>query len=230
MAETAPPSTVQPAAPALARSAAPSFDLAQATSPVQPAPAAASTGAAAAVPATTAAVPPVQVAVVAPPPAPAPAPAPEPASVADAFADFSIAAPTPARPAAGAVDITAIRAPREVEKKEEPAAAKAPAAKPPAAKPQPAKPAHPSRFWVQIATGQDRNALKFDWRRFGKQAGTLLDGKGPFVTDWGQTRRLLAGPYASSAEARKALSALKEKGIDGFTFTSPEGQEVEALK
>lgn len=154
-----------------------------------------------------------------------PAPAIElpPASVADAFADLQApAARAAAAPKAGAVDITAIKAPREVEKRE-------PETKP-APKPEPPKPVAPSRFWIQVATGQDKSALKFDWRRLGKQADGLLEGKGPWVTAWGQTNRLLAGPYKTRDEARKALKELQEKGFDAFTFTSPEGQEVEQLR
>lgn len=136
----------------------------------------------------------------------------EPASVADAFADLAAPVAAPTTAAAGAVDITAIEAPREVEPE-----------------PEPAKPVHPSRFWVQVATGRDRNALKFDWRRLSRAADGLLEGKGPFVTPWGQTNRLLAGPYPSRDAARKALNSLQEKDIDSFTFTSPEGQEIEPL-
>lgn len=151
-------------------------------------------------------------------PSPTP-PAVEAASVADAFAD--LAPPKPkaaAAPSAGAVDITSIKVRREVEKKE------------PEAKPEPAKPVQPSRYWVQVATGKDKSALKFDWRRLSKQADGLLDGKGPFVTEWGQTNRLLAGPYKTRDEARKALKELQEKGFDAFTFTSPEGQDVAQLR
>ena len=215
-AETA-PVAVAVAAPSVTPGASPGFDLGRMTGAVETttvapsiaAPSVTTASAAASTP--SAAAPPV--------------PTPEPASVADAFADLSLTLPGAARPAVGAVDITAIKAPREVEKKEE-----AVAAKTPPSKPQPTKPSHPSRFWVQVATGQDRAALKFDWRRFGRQAGALLEGKGPFVTPWGQTNRLLAGPYANRDDARKALNSLKEKGIDGFTFTSPDGQEVEPLK
>ena len=143
----------------------------------------------------------------------------EPASVADAFSDLAAVPVAAARlPAAGSVDITAIKAPREVEAKE------------PEVKTAPAKPLAPSRYWVQVATGQDKSALKFDWRRLSKQADGMLEGKGPFVTAWGQTNRLLAGPYKSREDARKALKELQEKGFDAFTFTSPEGQQVDELR
>ena len=152
-----------------------------------------------------------------PPPPPAQQPEPTPASVADAFAGFTLDVPEPAPSATGAVDITAIEVRREVEARPEPR---------PAAKP--AAPANPSRIWVQVATGRDRDALKFDWRRLSRKAD-LLDGKGPFVTPWGQANRLLAGPFPNARAARDAVDALKELEIDSFTFTSPEGQEIEPL-
>ena len=130
-----------------------------------------------------------------------------PASLADAFADFGTA--TPAGPAAGAVDITAIEPPREVE--------------------APPPPAHPARHWVQVATGRDRSALAFDWRRIARRSESLLDGKGPFVTPWGVANRLLAGPYDSAAQAREIVSKLKALDVDSFTFTSAQGEAVERL-
>lgn len=146
----------------------------------------------------------------------------EPASVAEAFAAFAGAAPRPV-PASGGVDITSIKPPREVEKPAPPPVAK------PAPKPEP-KIIHPSRHWVQIATGKDIKALGFDWRRFAGKAPDVLGKLKPQYTPWGEANRLLAGPYPSAQEARKALNSLKEKGVDGFTYTSPEGQEIKPLR
>jgi hypothetical protein len=81
-----------------------------------------------------------------------------------------------------------------------------------------------------VATGRDLGALAFDWRRIKRTAGELLAKREPFTADWGQTSRLVTGPYASAAEAQKAVSALKEKGVDSFTFTSSAGEEVAPLK
>ncbi|MCK0129005.1 tetratricopeptide repeat protein [Erythrobacter sp. F6033] len=143
-------------------------------------------------------------------------PTPQPASVADAFADLGDAA-LPATKAGGeAVDLAAIEIPRET--KPEPKAE------------EPAKPAHPSRIWVQLATGRDVSALKFDWRRFSRKAPDLLDGFEPHVTPWGQANRLLAGPVSSRKAANELISALKQKGVDTFRFTSPEGTEIKELK
>ena len=51
----------------------------------------------------------------------------------------------------------------------------------------------------------------------------------PHVTPWGEANRLLAGPYASREEARKAMNSLKELGIESFTYVSPEGQEIRSI-
>lgn len=148
-----------------------------------------------------------------PPPAPIqPEPEPQPASVADAFDGFTLAPGTPTPSASGAVDITRIAIPRE---REEP-------------KPPP-PPAHPARHWVQVATGKDVSALKFDWRRISRKAEGKLDGKGPFVTPWVEANRLLSGPYDSAAKAREMVKELKELGVDCFTFTSAEGEVIEKL-
>lgn len=176
---------------------------------------------------------PAMPAVSSPPPAPRPVAAPEPARP-DLFEVFSDLGPaSTARPAApgGAVDITAIKPAREAP----PAAAAKPVARVPEAKPAPkpaprAKPAEPSRIWVQVATGRRLDALAFDWRRFARQAGGALDGKGPFSARWGAANRLLAGPYASAAAARAAIKRLKDKGVDGaFVFTSEAGEAVSKL-
>jgi Flp pilus assembly protein TadD len=138
-------------------------------------------------------------------------------SLAEAFADFSLP-PSEVVPAAGAVDITRIDPPRE-------RAAQA-VAKPPAPKP----PAHPRRFWVQVATGRDADALKWDWRRIKREGGDVLSAKDAFSARWGQANRLLTGPYPSAAAAQQAVTALKAKGLDSFTFTSAEGEVVSPLR
>jgi hypothetical protein len=150
--------------------------------------------------------------------APAPVPAPaasaqeadaETASLDEAFSSFTLEATQPEPDRSGAVDITRIAIPRE-------------RAEPPA-------PVHPARHWVQVATGRDLAALRFDWRRIARQAEGRLDGKGPFTVPWGVANRLLSGPYDSAAQAREIVKTLKELGLDSFTFTSAEGEAVAEL-
>ncbi|MEO9670622.1 MAG: SPOR domain-containing protein [Marinomonas sp.] len=145
---------------------------------------------------------------------------PEPRQrVADAFADFASEGRTSVAPAAGAVDISTLSVKRDVE--ETPDAE---------TESKPDQPANPKRFWVQIATGQDRTALKFDYRRIARNAGGLLKNYAGHTAEWGETNRLVAGPVASSKAAQALVTALKEKGVDSFTFTSPEGKEVTEIK
>ncbi|WP_340587081.1 tetratricopeptide repeat protein [Erythrobacter alti] len=156
---------------------------------------------------------------------PTPAPASQPAQaqqaasqldLAEAFADFSLPGENlPVRPSAGAVDVTAIQP------------ARAPAPQPEPAPPPP--PAHPSRHWVQVATGQDIGAFRFDWRRIVRNANGLLDGRDAFTATWNQTNRLVTGPFDSRSAANQFVTELGEAGIDSFRFTSADGEEVAPL-
>ena len=145
--------------------------------------------------------------------APALVPARRP-SLSEAFSD--LARPTiDVAPARGAVDIRRIKPAREV-----------------AANAVPAKlalPSHPSRIWVQLATGRDTAALGFDWRRMARQGEAALKGKLAFVSAWGQTNRLLTGPFESEAAANGFIAQLRRANLEGaFIWTSPAGQPVDA--
>ena len=147
-----------------------------------------------------------------PTPEPEPAFEPGPRSVADAFSGFTLEPGSTAPGSNGAVDITRIDIPRE------------------RARPKPPPPpVHPSRHWVQVATGKDRSALKFDWRRISRKAAGKLDDKGPFVTPWGEANRLLSGPYDSAEKAREMVNELRKLDIDSFPFTSAEGEAIDTL-
>lgn len=165
-------------------------------------------------------VQPMQAAPIPPRPSPAPAkappvprsaaPAPRALSMADAFGDFARPAAS-ITPAPGAVDIRRVAPPR-------PAVAK------------PAVPAHPSRIWVQVATGRNKQALGFDWRKMAKDEAAAFRARKPFVTAWGQTNRLLTGPFETEAAANAFISQLRRTDVDGaFLWTSPAGQIVDAL-
>lgn len=195
------------------------------------------------VPAATPAPAPARVAAVIPPPAPAPAPVPRPelttfaapaapapspppaaapvrpARVADAFADLGDDALPDARVGEGAVDLSRITIKRE--------------APPPPPKPkpkEPAKPVHPSRVWVQLATGKKVDALGFDWRRLSRSGGDVLGKLKPYTTPWGEAHRLLAGPVDSREKAQALVRELKAKGLDSFLYVSPEGEEIQPVK
>lgn len=142
------------------------------------------------------------------------APPPPTQDLVEAFSDFTLPA-TRVIPADGAVDITKIEPRRDPPPR-------------PAVVPPP-KPVIPSRHWVQIATGRDTKALGFDWRRIKRSAGGLLDKSEPHIADWGQTNRLLVGPFPNAKEANEFVADLKKKNLDSFRFTSAQGEEVKPL-
>jgi Flp pilus assembly protein TadD len=160
-------------------------------------------------------------------PAPAVAPVPisaapslptTPLRVADAFADLSAGELPTARVSGDAVDLSQITVKREAPPEEKP-------------KPkEPPKPVHPSRVWVQVATGKDVKALAFDWRRISKSGGAALGKLKPHTTRWGAANRLLAGPVDNRDKAQALVRDLKAKGLDSFLYVSPEGEEIQVLK
>lgn len=81
-----------------------------------------------------------------------------------------------------------------------------------------------------MATGRDKGALAFDWRRLTRQSKDTLKGREAFISAWGQTNRLLTGPFPSEAAASAFITQLRRAGIDGpFLWTSPAGQVVDGL-
>ncbi len=167
-----------------------------------------------AVPQPTAAAPPVLA-------TRAPAPTRVAPSFSDAFGDLG-GPVTAAVPAAGAVDVTRIAVAK-------PAAKVDPKAKEPVKPKEPPKPAHPSRIWVQVGVGRDKAALGFTWRDLAKDNAALFRGQSPWLSDWGRTNRLLAGPFESQAAATAFLARAKKAGVDSFVWSSPAGQVVDPL-
>ena len=125
---------------------------------------------------------------------------------------------------AGAVDV------RRIKPVAVPAKMQAGKPKEPVKETKPAAPSHPSRIWVQIATGRDKSALGFDWRKLARENPAVFKGQKANVTAWGQSKRLLAGPFATTKEANAFLAALKKAGVNGaFVWTSPAGQLIDLL-
>ena len=85
---------------------------------------------------------------------------------------------------------------------------------------------NPSRIWLQIATGRDIAALGFDLRRMRRTYSDALGDQTGWTAEWGATRRLLVGPYPSTAKAQAAASKIKASGGDAFVWTSDAGEDV----
>ena len=125
----------------------------------------------------------------------------EPLDLAEAFADFSLAR-VKSEPSvrSDVVDITAITPRREA----------------PPPPPAPPPPAHPSRHWVQIATGQDIAAFRFDWRRLKRGADSLLDDREPYRASWGRTNRLVTGPFENETSGAAICHSAWRSGYRCF--------------
>ena len=98
-------------------------------------------------------------------------------------------------------------------------------------KPEPKteEPKHPKRYWVQIATGRNRDALKYDYRRMAKKNRSLFNGKSGWTSPWGRTRRLVVGPFDSLGAAKKFDATFRKGGGDSFAWVSKQGTEVNKL-
>ncbi len=92
-----------------------------------------------------------------------------------------------------------------------------------------AKAANPARFWVQVATGGEVKALAFDFRRLVKKYAEQFKGQDGWTSQWGQTRRLVVGPFDSLKEAKAWDADYRKAGGDSFTWSSTDGLEVEKL-
>lgn len=88
--------------------------------------------------------------------------------------------------------------------------------------------ANPSRSWVQVATGKDAGALAFDLRRLKRTYSGLADQNG-YTAEWGQTRRLLVGPFATIAKAKALEADVRKAGGDAFVWQSDAGEVVTPL-
>ncbi len=144
-------------------------------------------------------------------------------------------------PAAGALDLAALEtlkadqrraAAAEADtRKREVAAARAKAEVDAKAKAEAdKKKAHPARSWVQVAAGANQSALKTDFGRLAKKYPAEFKGQKGGIVEWGRTRRLLVGPFASSKAAATWLAAYKKAGGDAFQWSSEAGEEVAPVR
>ncbi len=94
---------------------------------------------------------------------------------------------------------------------------------------KPKEPVHPKRYWVQIATGSNLNALKFDYRRMTKKQPELFKQQKAWTSPWGSTRRMVVGPFDDFKSAKEFEAELRKDGGDGFAWASADGVEVNEL-
>lgn len=89
--------------------------------------------------------------------------------------------------------------------------------------------ANPSRNWLQISTGANKDALSFTLNRLRKKYPDLAP-QDAWIASWGRTNRLVVGPFASFARAQALEKSLKADGADVFAWKSDAGEDVTRLK
>ena len=154
-------------------------------------------------------------------------PAPVPESQAVVAPEPARSAPTVAPPAAAPPKPAPAPAPLAAKKEPEkrPSAVKAPAAK----QTPPPAPKAPSRHWVQVAGGASKADLGREFAKLKAKAPKLFAARGAWTTPLRATNRLLVGPFKSAGEAQAFVNDLAEAELSAFSWTSPEGQEIEKL-
>ncbi len=147
-----------------------------------------------------------------------------------AAADKSAADKLVAKAAADkkAADRKALADKKALAEKKAAAAAKALADKEAAAKKKIER-ANPERIWVQVAGGAFEGDLPKAYAAVKAKAPGVFGSRGGWTTPLRATNRVLAGPFSTSAEARKFVNDLKKEGVSAFTFTSDAGQPVKRL-
>jgi hypothetical protein len=72
--------------------------------------------------------------------------------------------------------------------------------------------------------------MAFDWRRLTRKAPDAFRGRKAYVSEMGQTNRMLTGPFESRKAANDFLAELAKAGQDGpYLWISPAGQVVDPL-
>lgn len=88
--------------------------------------------------------------------------------------------------------------------------------------------AEPSRIWVQVAGGANKDDLPKAWAAAQNKAAALK-GKTAFTTPLRATNRVVTGPFKTDQEAREFVNTLAKQGVSAFPFTSDEGQKMSRL-
>ncbi|GAB5487964.1 MAG: hypothetical protein Pars2KO_15340 [Parasphingorhabdus sp.] len=88
---------------------------------------------------------------------------------------------------------------------------------------------NPKRYWVQLATGSNVDALKYDFRRMKRKNTSLFGEMEGWTSPWGKTRRMVVGPFEDLASAKKFDAAFRKNGGDSFAWVSAKGAKVNKL-
>lgn len=135
---------------------------------------------------------------------------------------LEIERPPPTRPK---VELAQLDSPK-VKAKAKPTAKPKEAAK----KPDPPKAIEPaSPHYVQLASGAHAERMEMEFKRIKAKKPSLFGGRVARVTNGKELFRLVIGPFKSKGEAQEFTNQLAKAGIDGFSYTAPDGMTFEKI-
>jgi hypothetical protein len=78
----------------------------------------------------------------------------------------------------------------------------------------------PKKVWLQLASGQNPDALPSQFRRLKSKNGELFEGIKGYVARTPDRARLVIGPFRGSSDAETFAEDLNAVGIDSFSWTN----------
>jgi len=91
------------------------------------------------------------------------------------------------------------------------------------------KKAPASPYFVQLASGANADRMPVEYKRIKAKKPTLFSGKSAQVTKGKDLFRLVIGPFKSRDDSGEFVNQLSKAGIDGFTYTAPDGMTFEKI-
>ena len=85
------------------------------------------------------------------------------------------------------------------------------------------------KLWLQLASGQNADALSGQFRRIKSRNSDLFDGISGYVARSPDRSRLVIGPFRGSSDAQIFQQDLESVGINAFSWTSSESDTIVPL-
>lgn len=87
----------------------------------------------------------------------------------------------------------------------------------------------PRRVWVQLGSSTSEAGLSSQFARIAARDPEMFAGIKPWVSEVDGRTKLLVGPFKNVTDSETFVENLGQTRIDGFSWTSPEGQVVRRL-
>jgi tetratricopeptide (TPR) repeat protein len=93
----------------------------------------------------------------------------------------------------------------------------------------PKKKAPASPYFVQLASGANQDRMAGEYKKIRAKKPALFAGRSAQVTNGRDLFRLVIGPFKSRDDSGDFVNQLSKAGIDGFTYTAPDGMTFEKI-